>query len=143
MADMTVSKILSPNDSGETGAHQAGILIPKTKNLLSFFPALPEFELNPRSLIDFEDQTGRVWRLAFIYYNNKYFGGTRNEYRLTRMTRYIRQSALVAGDEIIMRRSSSRNYYISYRRTGQTDVSAHLTSATMIRLSGGWRIVKI
>ena len=32
-----VEKILSRNDTGETGGHQAGIHVPKKKEILSFF----------------------------------------------------------------------------------------------------------
>ena len=35
-----ISKVLSANDTGETGGHQAGILIPKSEIILSFFPKL-------------------------------------------------------------------------------------------------------
>ena len=34
----SISKILSANDIGATGGHQAGILIPKDPRILGFFP---------------------------------------------------------------------------------------------------------
>jgi len=41
-----IKKVLSANDSGETGGHQAGILIPKNQDILSFFPVLGNSEKN-------------------------------------------------------------------------------------------------
>ena len=38
--EKSITKVLSANDTGETGGHQAGILVPKEERLLSFFPAL-------------------------------------------------------------------------------------------------------
>ena len=104
MSELTITKILSANDTGETGGHQAGLLIPKKQELLRFFPKLDSSTLNPRVHLQFADQSGQNWEFAFIYYNNKHFGGTRNEYRLTRMTKYIRQEGLVASDEVHLHR---------------------------------------
>jgi len=96
----SISKVLSANDTGETGGHQAGILIPKDKRLLSFFPTLMKNEKNPRAHISFIDDSGKKWVFAYIYYNNRMFGGTRDEYRLTRMTKYINENLLKSGDII-------------------------------------------
>lgn len=94
MAEQTIAKVLSANDTGETGGHQAGILVPREERLLSFFPRLDPSQYNPRCHLNFVDDAGTFWEFAFIYYNNKFFDGTRNEYRLTRMTKYIRQANL-------------------------------------------------
>ena len=143
MIEQTISKILSANDSGETGGHQAGLLIPKQERLLSFFPVLDASRYNPRAHLEFEDDAGRFWEFAFIYYNNRFFGGTRNEYRLTRMTRYIREAQLVTGDEIVMRRDDSGNYSISYRRSNEQPVLTNELGRTVIRLAAGWKVVEI
>lgn len=143
MTEQTIAKILSANDSGETGTHQAGLLIPKRTRILSFFPTLDASRLNPRSHLQFEDDTGHLWEFAFIYYNNRFFGGTRNEYRLTRMTKYIRESGLVTGDEIRMHRDSDGNYSISYRRTKDQYTLIGSAGETTIRLASGWKIVEI
>ena len=90
-----IEKMLSRNDTGETGGHQAGILIPKKPEILSFFPSLNSEEKNPRLLITFHDHMGEQWSFYFIYYNNKFFGGTRNEYRLTGMTKYLNHQILL------------------------------------------------
>jgi hypothetical protein len=132
-----IAKLLSANDTGETGTHQAGILIPKEPSLLSFFPTLDPKERNPRAHINFLDESGTFWQFAFIYYNNAFFNGTRNEYRLTRMTKYIRQACLVAGDEIILSRDHDR-FYVANRR--------HLnkkTSDGTLKLGSTWRIISI
>lgn len=142
MTPATIRKILSPNDVGETGGHQAGILIPKDPRLISFFPQLRGSELNPRAHIVFEDPSAQRWEFAFIYYNNRRFGGTRNEYRLTRMTSFIRQTGLSSGDEIILRRDGQGNYSIEHRFAA--DTSAKIASeAGILRLGGGWRIINL
>lgn len=143
MTEMTISKVLSANDSGETGGHQAGLHIPKQERILSFFPLLDASELNPRVHLRFEDESERLWDFAFIYYNNRFFGGTRNEYRLTRMTRYIRELGLVTGDEVVMHRDSDNNYSISYRRSNEPSVSVNQAGVTVIRLGSGWKLVRI
>jgi len=137
-AKRSISKILSANDTGETGGHQAGILVPKQEEILSFFPPLERRELNPRRhLIFYDDQDGR-WELAFIYYNNRFFGGTRNEFRLTRMTPFIHQTGLEAGDELILERSEEGRYLIKYRRAKQSGRSKD----GVLRLGSSWRVVE-
>ena len=143
MSGQTIFKILSANDSGETGAHQAGLLIPKQERILSFFPRLDASRLNPRAHLRFEDEMGRFWEFAFIYYNNRFFGGTRNEYRLTRMTRYIREAALVTGDEIRMHRHPSGDYFISYKRRDERETSVNEAGETVIKLGAGWKVIEI
>src|SRR5690242_8713672 len=98
-----ISKVLSLNDTAETGAHQAGILVPKRAEILAFFPTLDGTLKNPRVMLRFLDTAGGAWDFAFIYYNNRFFGGTRNEYRLTRMTPFLRGHGLRAGDTVTLR----------------------------------------
>lgn len=139
MTPAQISKILSPNDTGETGAHQAGILIPKDFRILEFFPKLDGRTLNPRCHLSFSDDEGCKWEFAYIYYNNALFGGTRNEFRLTRMTRYIRQNDLVAGDEIILSRETDLSYRIKYRGPHQ----ATTTDQFVLKLGSGWKIIQL
>lgn len=143
MIKKTISKILSANDTGETGGHQAGLLIPKKERILSFFPILDESLLNPRVHLQFEDEEGRFWEFAFIYYNNRFFGGTRNEYRLTRMTQYIRGAGLITGDEVIMCRDSGGNFSISYKRSNEQSMSLNEAGNRLIRLGSGWKVIEI
>lgn len=84
-----IRKKLSRNDIGLNGTHQSGMLIPRS--LSFFFPSLNDNEKNPRASIIFSDiKNQNFWSFNFIHYNNKLFGGTRFEYRLTRMTEYLR-----------------------------------------------------
>lgn len=132
-----IAKVLSANDTGETGGHQAGILVPKEPHLLSFFPELDPKKYNPRVHLRFLDDSGTFWEFAFIYYNNALFDGTRNEYRLTRMTKYIRQAGLIAGDELILSRDGDR-YQVSHRKERKLE-----RSGNVLKLGTGWRIVSI
>jgi len=131
-----VEKQLSGNDTGETGGHQAGILIPKGGDILNFFPQLPQDTKNPRTVVDVVDMTGKEWSFKFIYYNNKFFGGTRNEFRLTGMTEYIRAFNLKTGDFLVLEKISDRLIRIRYRRKGRTGSSGELKLGM-----GGWRII--
>lgn len=103
-----VRKILSANDLGLTGAHQAGIAIPKNPNVLEFFPALDATAYNPDCWMTVATpETGDHWQLRFIYYNNKTHGeGTRNEYRLTHTTQMLRAIGASVGDLLAFRRNS-------------------------------------
>jgi hypothetical protein len=132
----SISKVLSENDVGKTGAHQAGILVPKDTKILSFFPALDKKSLNPRVLLTFQDDGGELWQFAFIYYNNSFFGGTRNEYRLTRMTKFLRDKGLKAGDEIILEKHKSQATRIKYKRTGSAQERKHI-----LKLGANWKII--
>lgn len=136
-----ISKILSANDTGQTGGHQAGILIPKEPSLLGFFPPLDPGQRNPRAHLGFIDDEGKTWELAFIYYNNALTGGTRNEYRLTRLTRFIREAGLQPGDEMNLSRTDDDHWRISYVRRG---AQAALGGGRLVlKLGSGWKIVSI
>lgn len=128
-----IVKILSSNDTGETGGHQAGILVPKKSELLDFFPDLNSSLKNPRTTMILRDDHGEAWSFNFIHYNNKFFGGTRNEYRLTAMTKYIRSNGLKAGDEIHFSKDNF-GYRLTSRKNKISDGS--------IKLSGSWITVK-
>jgi len=134
-----ITKELSPNDAGETQSHQAGMLIPKDPRILGFFPLLDKAKHNPRCHLFFEDEGAGMWEFAFIYYNNALFGGTRNEYRLTRMTKYIKASGLVSGDEIEFNCDNNGNYKVSYRRQEQVNVS----ESGVLKLGSGWKIIQL
>jgi hypothetical protein len=133
-----IEKILSRNDTGETGGHQAGILIPKKPEILSFFPELNNVEKNPRFLITFHDHMDEQWSFSFIYYNNKFFGGTRNEYRLTGMTRYMNAYNLKSGDTLTLSRDANGFYSVKYQKDG-----VQKASSGPLKLSNSWKVVKI
>lgn len=133
-----ISKELSRNDTGETGGHQAGILVPKDPAILSFFPNLNANEYNPRHQLTFRDPIGTKWVFAFIYYNNRLFGGTRNEYRLTCMTPFMRTHNLRAGDTLTLSRDGDGRFQISYRRRREP-----VADDGRLKLSTTWRVVPI
>jgi hypothetical protein len=131
----SITKELSANDTGETGTHQAGVLVPKKPEILNFFPALAASPKNPRHEIQFIDPSGQRWIFNFVYYNNKFFGGTRNEYRLTCMTKYLRSNNLKAGDQIILSREEGSRYVVKFKRRQAT------TAGGALRLGGTWKVV--
>lgn len=133
-----IEKMLSRNDTGETGGHQAGILIPKKPEILSFFPRLNNEEKNPRFLITFHDHMGEQWSFSFIYYNNKFFGGTRNEYRLTGMTKYMNAYNLKSGDTLTLSRDVNGFYSVKFKKDG-----VKKTGSGPLKLSNSWEVVKI
>ncbi len=107
-------KTLSANDVGSTKAHQAGIHIPKTeKALLDFLPPLDPKQRNPDAWIECMDEDGRIHRFRYVYYNNKLHdeGGTRNEYRITHMTGYLRQIGAKEGEVLEISRAPMDNLY--------------------------------
>jgi len=136
MKPKSISKVLSSNDTGETGGHQAGMLIPKGGEILEFFPALDSDVKNPRTYLYFIDEANQRWKFNFIYYNNKYFGGTRNEYRLTGMTAYIRQNNLKTGDTIILSRDD--NGILSIRCERQKSI---VFDTPKLVITGTWKVV--
>ena len=134
----SIAKTLSANDTGETGGHQAGILVPRDPEILSFFPPLSDDEKNPRVHLLFRDPAGETWEFAFIYYNNRFFGGTRNEYRLTRMTKFIRAHNLREGDELILRRTPDGKRHVEYQRQRRNGI---VSEPGVLRLGSSWKVI--
>ena len=142
-----ITKVLSLNDTGETGGHQAGILVPKNSEVLTFFPDLGCEEKNPRVSMYFTDESGKIWKLNFIYYNNKFFDakGTRNEYRLTGMTAYFRTKGLKAGDSITLTHLEDGSDIIRYHRVDNPQVEIVTDASGKIKkkltLGTNWRVI--
>lgn len=137
----TVSKTLTANDLGLTGGHQAGILIPKTGPIFSFFPELPKGIKNPRlPLLVKEQANGTTWRFNFVYYNNKSYGGTRDEYRLTGMTQYLRAIDARVGDELRFTRDEDESICIECVRAEQHDPERTRHGGVLV-LGGGWKYI--
>ena len=133
-----ITKELSRNDTGETGGHQAGMLIPRDPALLAFFPPLDGTAYNPRHKIVFHDVLGTKWTFSFIYYNNSLFGGTRNEYRVTCMTPFMRAHNLHAGDKLTLTRDQENRYHITCIRLDEPPPQEE-----RLKLGSGWKIVSI
>ncbi len=135
-----ISKRLSANDIGSTGAHQAGILVPKQKEILEFFPSLDSKQKNPRQTLVIRELNDRTrWEFNLIYYNNKFFGGTRNEFRLTCMTQYLRSVDSKIGDELVFSKDENGSIFIECVREDLNKPT--LTSDGVLILSGGWKII--
>ena len=132
---LAIRKQLSRNDTGETGGHQAGILVPKKGEVLCFFPKLDVRVYNPRLNLVFRDSLGKKWAFPFIYYNNKLFGGTRNEYRLTCMTPFFKAYNLKCGDTLLLSRDVAGNLEVGFERLGTVD------EGERIKLGSSWKIV--
>jgi hypothetical protein len=133
-----IQKPLSANDLGLTGAHQAGILVPKQPDILGFFPALDRSQLNPRCSIRVVDERGEAWTFVFIFYNNALVAnGTRNEYRLTHMTRFLRQQGAQPGDTLCLSKLEGHVRARVIRGSPQP-----ADEDVVIRHSGKWRVVR-
>ncbi|WP_148569962.1 type II restriction endonuclease [Leclercia adecarboxylata] len=79
-------KRLSANDTGATGGHQVGLYIP-SGIVAELFPSIDhKTELNPSVLLraTYSSHECAESEARAIYYNNKFFGQTRNEKRITR-----------------------------------------------------------
>ena len=144
-----ITKTLSMNDTGETGGHQAGICVPKASEVLRFFPDLGNEEKNPRVAMYFTDPNGKIWKLNFIYYNNKFFDehGTRNEYRLTGMTAFFRENGLKAGDTITLVHMTDGTEEIRYKRNTEAvlkeTVSEDGSPRKRLVLGGDWKVISV
>ncbi|MGV8870051.1 MAG: EcoRII N-terminal effector-binding domain-containing protein [Janthinobacterium svalbardensis] len=145
MTKKTFTKILSANDVGKTGAHQGGVLIPKTEaELLSILPSLDPAIKNPDAWIECLDEIGVTRRFRFVYYNNKLHDekGTRNEYRLTYMTRYFRDLAANEGDTFEISGGKDKfNYNIRIVRPLAEPVEQEEEKFIRIKITSSWRRV--
>ena len=131
-----VRKLLSDNDLGLTGSHQAGIHIPKS--LLWFFPQLNGQILNPDCMLEIETKMGARFLSRFIYYNNRLVteSGTRNEHRLTRIVPALRSLGARPGDWLQFTRLDDSRYQIEIVLSGP-QTGSNIT----ITVSSGWQVV--
>ena len=136
-----ITKVLSANDTGDTGTHQAGMLVPKEGRVLAFFPPLNPRDKNPRCLLRFRDNWQDQWTFAFIYYNNRFFGGTRNEFRLTRMTGFLRQRNAKPGDAIVLSRDENDTYRIGIERMQAP--AQRSPSQGRLKLGTAWKVIDV
>ena len=145
MTNRTFSKRLSANDVGSTGGHQGGILVPRTEGeLLTFLPPLDPAVKNPDAWIECEDETGTVRKFRFVYYNNKLHddGGTRNEYRITYMTKYFREVGAREGEELEISKSGTSSIYkIRVVRTIAPLDNQEESDGVRIKIRSAWRRV--
>jgi hypothetical protein len=114
MNEHAYQKLLTANDTGETGSHQAGLHIPKTnEELLEFLPTLDPRDKNPDSWLECVDEASRIWKFRFVYYNNKLHSikGTRNEFRITHTTAYFRSVGATEGDTFTISKNEEESLY--------------------------------
>ncbi|MAE92651.1 MAG: restriction endonuclease [Pelagibaca sp.] len=138
-------KSLSANDVGSTGAHMGGILIPKgDRELLAFLPHLDPNEYNPSEWITCVTPDGRELRLRYVYYNNRLHKpkGTRNEYRITHLTKYFRTEGAKEGDTFeISKESGATHYRINVVKADQERDEPIDEGPVRIKITSGWRRV--
>lgn len=115
-----VKKRLTRNDTGETGSNQAGIAVPSSPDFLAFFPKLPEGR-NPSVIIQASDPLGQTWHFRYVYYNNKMYGGTRDERRLTRTTPFLKHWKATTGDVLVIVKNKSGSYRVELDKSNKHD----------------------
>ncbi len=140
MTEQQFEKILTANDTGHSKSHQAGIHVPKgQRDLVAFLPHLDAGKLNPSVWLKAVDANGVTWRLRYIYYNNRLHSeaGTRNEFRITHLTAYMRAVGADPGDRMtISGKPDSCEIRISVTPGGEAGPSA----ARVVRLRGWHRV---
>ena len=87
------TKKLTKTDVGEKGvdgkkSNQDGVDV--WKSAIGSFPDLDNSKLNPEVEINAIQTNGETHEFRFIHFNNKFFGGTRDVYRITGIGEYFR-----------------------------------------------------
>ncbi|MFN4157883.1 MAG: EcoRII N-terminal effector-binding domain-containing protein [Gemmobacter sp.] len=123
-----------------------GVLVPKGDGeLLAFLPQLNPTVMNPSAWIDCQTPDGSMLRLRFVYYNNRLHApnGTRNEYRITYLTKFLRHEQATEGDTFeISRDEGTGAYRIRVIKMRHPDVVGDVQDTPMrIKLTSGWRRV--
>jgi hypothetical protein len=134
-----VQKLISANDIGLTGSHQAGIHIPKT--LTWFFPVLDEHTLNPDYWLTITTGYGDSHLSLYIHYNNKIVTekGTRDEFRITRIVPALRSAGASAGSVVEFARQSMDEYTLD---VVQTDNRKSEDDPIVIDISKPWKVIR-
>jgi hypothetical protein len=97
---LVFEKVLSPNDIGTTGSHQAAIVVPP--RWATQIAPLDETSFNPNVSIEVRSaSTGSTWTWRLIHYNGRATGeSTRDEYRLTNVGEFLREADPLPGHRI-------------------------------------------
>jgi hypothetical protein len=137
---MKIAKTLTPNDLGLTGGHQAGLHIPKNSPLLDFLPRDQRLIENPRVAVTLVDlDSGHSCCAKLIFYNNALRGGTRDEYRMTGTTAFLRKLGAAVGDELIFDLGSKQGLKVQLVKGVDAGASNQIESH--IKLNGKWRFI--
>ena len=135
---LRVQKKLSPNDTGDTRSHQAGIHVPKA--LVHFFPALNEYTLNPRANVRLRSELGVIGTCTYIHYNNRVVSdGTRDEYRITRIRSFLTECGAQMGDTVEFSRESDSHYVVRILEPESRPASSDIV---VVNLASGWKTVR-
>jgi hypothetical protein len=122
-----------------------GILIPKGDGeLLAFLPHLDPKEYNPNEWILCVTPDGREFRLRYVYYNNRFHkpNGTRNEYRITHLTKYLKSEGAKEGDIFeISKEDGTIRYLINVVPATKAAEEPVDDGPLRINISSGWRRV--
>lgn len=125
-------KFISANDSGETGGHQAGFLIPKSA--ISAFinePLIKGENFCKRIQIEWED--GFMTNSVFRYYGQK----TRDEYRLTRFgNNFNFRERIQTGDLLVMSRMEAE-YYRAFILKSEEEIDSFLEALGLNPVDSG------
>ena len=101
MKRQSFGKVLTANDTGKSGSHQAGIHIHKSQHaLIAMLPKLDPSTKNPSAWVVCRCADAQEWLVRYIHYNNKLHDavGTRDEYRLTHLARFLSKQGAGPGD---------------------------------------------
>ena len=138
-----IYKVLTKNDTGETHSHQSGITIPKKVAESGIFPDLGTEILNPREEVVFFDENGTKYLFQYIYYNDVFFGKPKhqahNEHRLTCVKDFIRNNNIKSGDSIWFAIDENNVRHIGFEKAEIETKEPR----TFIKLTGGWKYIKI
>lgn len=119
---------------GITKSHQAGFLIPHRLMGFGVFPILSDETLNPRLRIMLVDTESKLrYGVNYIKYNNKHFGGTRNEYRITGIARFLRLNLLKPGDSIVFQALGIQELHISFIRYRETKFNINTEKWSIVK----------
>ena len=143
MTELLFEKVLTANDVGETGGHQAGMHIPKLqKELIEFLPKLDPGLKNPDIWLLCTDTGGNQWQFRYIHYNNRLHDpcGTRDEYRITHMTQYFHAVNARSGDRFRISGIAGENVFRISVDTSDDEGKKPQFQTARIKLRG-WRRV--
>lgn len=141
MRRIRVTKLLTANDVGATGSHQAGVAILKSDYVIDFFPYLDKESNNPDKILTaFDVHSGEAIEVRYVYYNNWLRGGTRNEFRLTRTHSFLSRNKAVEGDVLVIERTNDGSFHFAIERllAGSNDLGA--VDFINTKLRDGWTI---
>jgi hypothetical protein len=140
MVEQSFEKVLTANDTGLSKSHQAGIHVPKgQRDLIAFLPPLDSRTLNPSVWLTALDADGVTWKLRYIHYNNQLHvdDGTRDEYRITHLTAYLRAAGARPGDRMVI---SGEPGSTAIRIAVVSSDGNNSTEARTVRLRGWHRV---